>query len=411
MDDDKDDIGRTNADDDAELLREELTRSIDTQLAQLDQAILELENHARAHELDVSDTLAPLKSSSTSLAILRAMAGTADRATLAGISAAVAPTIAAVQREIADTRAQTGYQSGAMLHEMQESAVTALEMKLSAEAADFRRYEESNRDRIEDLAATNGVDLSSYRAIRKDLLTDRALAMAKGDRAGQYKADYLLAVNSRVAGERVGMTPEEIARARAEEEAALQRYLLQSEIAAKREAEKLGLAGDAAKDHIAAARAAAEAEAREAARKLAEQAQHAQAETGVGPKAVAQTDTAAFLDDRAIVKGERGGGFDAGLASSAVGTDEAAKKSVSLSREGNLWGESDLPQLPVTEASAADQFAPSSSPAITAARAKAVPVPANGDEATPILAVAEADNDEKQPAIGGKTVAGAVALG
>lgn len=209
---------------DADALRIEITDEINRQIAELQALLARLEN--RQHEGEAEEALEMLHHQ------IRGLPGQAD----------------ASQAAASTTRILVTSQIGTHFAEMTDAAIARLRSVHDATAAAFRAYEAQSYQRIRELAAENGLDLTGYDTLRTGLLDERDAAQAEGDRVGVAGADALLADANAGMLETAGGSGKEVERARREAEAARERYLHEIAMRAREHAQAHGLSGaDAAR--------------------------------------------------------------------------------------------------------------------------------------------------------------------
>lgn len=216
-----------------------------------------LNSHPNRDEL--TGQIGTLQSQLMQLDGLRAEASTGTLTQLAALQVGVAVSVGAAHNVTAHATSSAAVEAFQSVIVMSQEQMIALERDHRHHSEQFQQFESDMFTRIDALAAVNGVDVSGFHEKQRQLQAEYNEAKARGDLAGMLEADALRTNSLRVGLEHVGASPAEIDAAREQEEAAQQRYLDQTAIEARREAEQQGMSADAVKEHVAVAVAEADA--------------------------------------------------------------------------------------------------------------------------------------------------------
>jgi hypothetical protein len=238
-------------------LRQQVQRDIDATRVQIEAALALLNAHPNREEL--ASQITALQSQLMQLDGLRQEAITGNMTQLAALQVGVTISVGATQNLTSQVTSAAAVESFQSVMIMSYEQMAVLEQHHWQQTEYFQQFEADMSARIDELAAANGVDMSTFHANQRRLEAEYEDARARGDLAGMLKADALRATNVRIGLEQAGASEAEIQAAREQEKATQKAYLNQTAIEARREAEQQGMSADAVKDHVAGAVAQADA--------------------------------------------------------------------------------------------------------------------------------------------------------
>lgn len=238
-------LDRRDANPGEKALRDEITTALEAQKAAIEQLIAEF--HEAGHHEGLDDVIDRLEAQRQQVddALLNAH--------LAGSNGLwqIARTVQAGAHSLSGIAAFGRTQQAVLVAEMTHSARETIHAAHDRAAKAFAEYANQTGERIEALAAANGVDIAVWQRLDETYQQQRAKAEADGDRPGMFRADALRA-SSLVQGlVKVGAEPDAIEEAREKEEEARQRFLREHAIEARRLGHAQGLRGEALDAHVA----------------------------------------------------------------------------------------------------------------------------------------------------------------
>jgi len=189
-------------------LRQQVQRDIDAARVQIEAALALLNAHPNREEL--ASQITALQSQLMQLDGLRQEAITGNMTQLAALQVGVSISVGSAQNltsQVTSTAAVESFQS-VML--MSQEQMFVLEQHHWQQTEYLQQFESDMFERIDELAAANGADVSAFHENQRRLQAEYEEARARGDLAGMLKADALRATNLRIGLEQAGASEAEI---------------------------------------------------------------------------------------------------------------------------------------------------------------------------------------------------------
>lgn len=239
-------------------IQDQLEQLIENARADIERIIAMME--AQQHEGEGADQIDALKGQLAALDTQSSLIQHGSMAMLTQMQLTLPSAVKTIRTTSQSIAQNAGFEIGMHLVEMNVEQIQKLQLAHDQQSAAFMDYETKSANRIEQLAQTNGVDISGYRSVRSDLQADIEEAKRRGDRLAQFKAEATLAHINLEAKKKVGGSDDEIAQDQAQADAARERYLKEAEIEALQSDKAKNLSGEARRHYINEQRLIAAAE-------------------------------------------------------------------------------------------------------------------------------------------------------
>ena len=258
-----------NSHEQLDALRETIVDQIDAAKHAVMMAIEALKRNQVDNE--AAESISALEQQLSLLDAEYSQALSADIGQLVALSHSVPTLVSKTQISTSHAVTEATLQQGHLVFEMTDHAVATIHAQHDQQATQFASSEQRSARRVEQLASANGIDITAWHINRERLQRQKQDSKTKGDRVAYFRADALLAANVEQGLIITGAPAAEQAEARAQAEAARQRYLNEVELQARKEAKAAGWSPDHAAQHIANSREHATADLAVQERELARQ--------------------------------------------------------------------------------------------------------------------------------------------